>query len=86
MDKKSSRLTNRFTIALSVLFMLGFYKHVKSQNPSNQGIILNEYSASNGGTPLDSYGNASDWVELTTTQSQSVSLAGYYLSNDRLNI
>jgi len=86
MNRKSNMVTNRFSIAISLLFALVFFNQVKSQGVSNQGIILNEYSASNGGTPLDSYGSASDWVEITTTQSPSVTLAGYFLSNDKFNL
>ncbi len=78
--------TKQLSITLIVLFVVLFFTQTKAQFASNQGIILNEYSASNAGAPLDSYGAASDWVELTTTQSSNVSLAGYYLSNDRYNL
>lgn len=53
---------------------------------SEIGIVLNEYSASNVGTPTDNYGEQSDWVELYNNFSTQVSLNGYYLSNDRNNL
>lgn len=88
MNKKSNMFAKKLSVALCALFMLVFFNQVKSQGNSNQGIILNEYCASNGGgmAIADSYGKTSDWVELTTTQNPSVSLAGYYLSNDKNNL
>ena len=53
---------------------------------SNVAILLNEYSASNIGTPVDNYGVQSDWVELYNAHTNSVNLSGYWLSNDRFNL
>ncbi|MBX3165541.1 MAG: CotH kinase family protein [Bacteroidetes bacterium] len=53
---------------------------------SEIGIVLNEYSASNVGTPTDNYGEQSDWVELYNNFSTQVNFNGYYLSNDRSNL
>jgi gliding motility-associated-like protein len=52
---------------------------------SQIAIVLNEYSASNITGPTDNYGQHSDWVEIRNAHTSSVSLGGYYLSNDRFN-
>ncbi len=45
-------------------------------------IYISEYSASNITGPTDNYGEHSDWIEIQSTHSGSVSLANHYLSND----
>lgn len=74
-----------FCLFLSLLFVLNFANNLNAQQ-SNVAIILNEYSASNISTPVDNYGVQSDWVEIYNAHTNSVSLAGYYLSNDRFNL
>jgi gliding motility-associated-like protein len=49
-------------------------------------IVLNEYSAANVTGPTDDYGQHSDWVEIRNAHTSSVSISGYYLSNDRFNL
>lgn len=66
------------------LFFAGFFNYAKAQ--SQVDILLNEYSASNIGGPNDAFGAPSDWVELRNAHTSSVSLASYYLSNDRNNL
>ncbi len=92
MINKKSMFTKKLSLALVALFAVVFIKPIKSQIVSklqadpNQAIVLNEYSASNSGAQIDSYGNASDWVEIANFWTSPVSLSGYYLSNDRNNL
>lgn len=68
-----------------VLIVLGFLAHLKAQE-SNVAILLNEYCATNIQGPADNYGQLSDWVEIRNAHTSSVTLNGYYLSNDRNNL
>ncbi|MBS1651451.1 MAG: gliding motility-associated C-terminal domain-containing protein [Bacteroidetes bacterium] len=76
-------LKRKFSIFI-VLLCLSAPIYMHSQL-GGVGIVLNEYCASNSGTNLDNYGIASDWLEIYNAQSYSVSLNGYWLSNDRNN-
>jgi gliding motility-associated-like protein len=49
-------------------------------------ILLNEYSATNVTGPTDYFGLHSDWLEMLNVHTSSVSLQGYWLSNDRFNL
>lgn len=49
-------------------------------------IVINEIMPSNHETIFDEDGNASDWIELYNSGSESVNLAGFYLSDDSLEI
>ncbi len=77
-------VTKKLSLVVAIIFILFFSVKIKSQ--SCVGIVLNEYSASNAGVPLDAYGAKSDWVEIYNAFSNSVTLSGYYLSNDRNNL
>ena len=72
-------------LTLAFILVLGFQSALKSQQ-SNVAILLNEYSASNVGGPADAFGSQSDWVEIKSIHTASVSLGSYYLSNDRNNL
>ena len=66
-----------------ILIGAGVLKAQVAQQP----IVLNEYGVSN--VPpgsADIRGNLSDWVEIYNNHTFSVSLTGYYLSNDRNNL
>lgn len=63
-------------------FCLVFHGTGKCQNID---IFISEYSTANINGPTDNYGEHSDWVEIRSTFSSSVSLAGYYLSDDPNN-
>lgn len=71
-------------LLLAFVLVLGLQNTFRSQ--SNIAILLNEYSASNVGGPADVFGSPSDWVELKSIHTTSVSLGSYYLSNDRNNL
>jgi len=45
-------------------------------------LCINEFMADNASSWLDDQGVASDWVELHNPTAESVSLYGYFLSND----
>ena len=45
-------------------------------------LCINEFMADNNSSWLDDQGVASDWVELHNPTSESVSLFGFFLSND----
>lgn len=49
-----------------------------------QALVINEFMALNDGAFLDEAGEDNDWIELYNPTSETISLAGLYLS-DRLN-
>jgi len=77
-------MKGKLLLILTPLLILFASQTLRAQ--SEIGIVLNEYSASNVGTPTDNYGEQSDWVELYNNFSTQVSFNGYYLSNDRSNL
>ena len=46
------------------------------------GLMLNEFVASNSSGVADESGAFPDWIEIHNTSSESVSLAGWFLSDD----
>ncbi|MGE0566806.1 MAG: gliding motility-associated C-terminal domain-containing protein [Bacteroidia bacterium] len=73
--------------AYALLFFVNFLliNHLNSQ--SAVAIALNEYQVTNTtNSNLDNYFQPSDWVELYNNHTATVSLAGYYLSNERTNL
>lgn len=50
------------------------------------GIYINEIMASNDATIADNTGDYTDWVELYNSNSSSVDLANYYLSDSPTNL
>jgi gliding motility-associated-like protein len=81
-------LTRKLFLVLGLLIVISITSTIKGQ--SQIAIVLNEYSASNvnsmTGSASDVYGQSGDWVELYNAHTGSVSLASYYLSNDRNNL
>lgn len=59
-----------------------FIYRVNLAASANRSIAINELMASNDSTVSDEQGEFDDWVELYNTTAQSISLAGYYLSDD----
>jgi gliding motility-associated-like protein len=54
--------------------------------PANSQIVINEYTAANTtGSDVDNFGQFEDWVELYNAGSSTVSLAGYYMSDNGNN-
>ncbi|MBL7912919.1 MAG: gliding motility-associated C-terminal domain-containing protein [Bacteroidia bacterium] len=80
-------LKRKLILVFSLLLLLNGLNRLKAQVvTSSVGIVLNEYSATNFSGVIDNFGNQSDWVELKNVFSASVTLAGYWLSNDRYNL
>ena len=63
-------------ISLIILFFCCF-------NKSQAQLVINEYSCSNISTLQDNFNNYEDWIELYNKGNAAVSLAGYYLSDDK---
>ena len=78
-------ITKKLFLVLSIFFVLNLPQFSHAQS-SNVAIVLNEYATTNISGPADNFGNLSDWVELYNAHTTSVSLNGYYLSNDRFNL
>ncbi len=78
-------IKRKLLLVFVILFVLSGIQTIKAQTP-NIAIALNEYCVSNTTGPADNYGQLSDWVEIYNAHTSSVSLAGYYLSNDRFNL
>jgi len=49
---------------------------------SAEGIVINEFMASNGAVIADNYGEYEDWIELYNPTGSTLSLEGFYLSDD----
>ncbi|MDO9001613.1 MAG: gliding motility-associated C-terminal domain-containing protein [Bacteroidota bacterium] len=77
-------LKRKLFLVFGLLLVLSSLTTLKAQ--SNVAIVLNEYSASNFSGVIDNYGNQSDWVEIYNAHTSSVTLNGYWLSNDRNNL
>ncbi|MCC7303342.1 MAG: CotH kinase family protein [Bacteroidia bacterium] len=70
----------RIISLLSLLLLLSIPDSVWCQQ-----LMINEYSASNVSQTTDNFGDNSDWVEIYNPGSSSVSLVGYYLSDNANN-
>lgn len=80
-------LKRKLILVFSLLLLLNGLNRLKGQVvTSSVAIVLNEYSATNYSGVIDNFGNQSDWVELRNVHTASVTLAGYWLSNDRFNL
>ncbi|MFK7936727.1 MAG: lamin tail domain-containing protein, partial [Saprospiraceae bacterium] len=51
-------------------------------NPTVGDLVINEFMASNDATEADQDGEFDDWIELYNNGTESIDLAGYYLSDD----
>lgn len=49
-------------------------------------IVINEYSCSNIGGPVDGFGENEDWVEFYNTTGAAIDLTGYFLSDKSSNL
>jgi len=54
--------------------------------PAVGSVLINEVLAANSLTNLDPNGQAEDWIELINTTNAPIDLAGFYLSDDALNL
>ncbi len=77
----------RFKGVYIFLFLLSTFFTKLTYSQSGVAICLNEYQVTNtSNSNLDNYFKPSDWIELYNNFTASVSLSGYYLSNDRFNL
>lgn len=51
-----------------------------------EGVVINEFMASNDSTAMDPAGDYDDWIELFNTTDDTVSLSGFFLSDKEDNI
>lgn len=56
-----------------------FFTYIHSQ------VVVNEYSASNLHSYVDSYGKTEDWIELYNTSDKTVNIGGWFLSDKEDN-
>jgi hypothetical protein len=68
------------------VFAGGSWMLVLDTNPSVTGVILNEFMAANSTGLRDEDGDTSDWIELRNTNSVTVDLAGWFLTDDAGNL
>ena len=54
--------------------------------PAVGSVLINEVLASNDSLNFDANGEDEDWIELINTTNNPVDLAGFYLSDDPLNL
>ncbi|MBN8249918.1 MAG: CotH kinase family protein, partial [Verrucomicrobia bacterium] len=60
----------------------GSWSFTVDRNAPGPGVYLNEFMADNDRTLRDEDGDKSDWIELLNTDERSVSLTGWWLSDD----
>lgn len=79
-------MTRKLLLFFGSLFILNGFEPLFAQSPTYP-IILNEYCVTNvpSGYP-DEKGILNDYVEIYNNHTASVSLTGFYLSNDRFNL
>jgi gliding motility-associated-like protein len=79
-------ITRKLLLVFCFLFIFNGIKNLKAQNTPHP-IILNEYCVSNVPNGYaDERGVLNDYVELYCAHTASISLSGFYLSNDRNNL
>jgi gliding motility-associated-like protein len=80
-------IIRKLSLVFGILFVFTFGNRLRAQT-NCIAIAINEYCASNipANGYADAYGEFTDWVELKCNFTSNVSLAGYYLSNDRNNL
>lgn len=54
--------------------------------PAVGSLLINEVLASNDALLFDLHGEDDDWIELVNTTNTTIDLAGFYLSDDPLNL
>ncbi len=80
-------LKSKLILVFGLLLVLAGFRPLKAQIvTSSVAIALNEYSATNFSGVVDAFGAQSDWVELHNVHTGTVTLQGYWLSNDRNNL
>jgi len=70
---------------LTNAFLLGVIKGQTNSDNQVSGVIINEFMADNGITVSGPDGNSPDWIELYNSGTETVDLAGMYLTDDLLD-
>ncbi|HKR05718.1 MAG TPA: CotH kinase family protein [Bacteroidia bacterium] len=70
------------TIRCTPIFILFFSLSLSSLKAQ---VVINEFSCSNLSQYIDNHSDYNDWIELYNAGTSSVSLTGYYLSDDSLD-
>ena len=78
-------IKSKFCLLFIGLLFFSSFNKTKAQASPSVAIALNEYCVGNFSI-ADNYGYNSDWLEIFNAHTASVSLSGYYLSNDKLNL
>ena len=60
--------------------------NVKMDEIISGDLVINEIMASNDNIATDEYGEFDDWIEIYNKGQESISLSGYYLSDDISNL
>ena len=74
-----------WTMTSTKLFLL-LILNVIVCNSSKAQIIINEISNKNSGQIADEDNELDDWIELYNPSAEAINMAGYYLSDDSLNL
>jgi len=72
-------MMKRILLLVSFVFFTGLAEKLEAQ------VMLNEFSCSNLSQFTDNFSNYEDWIELYNAGASTVSLSGYYLSDDTAN-
>ena len=51
-----------------------------------ESVVISEFMADNQDTLQDSFGDASDWLEVFNAGDAAINLAGWHLTDDPLNL
>lgn len=72
-------------IIFIILFLIIIYTPIINKFRNEGKLIISEVLASNKNTIFDSYGNASDYIEIYNGYDYDINLEGFYLSDDNFN-
>ena len=61
------------------------YKIGAMSPTSEDGVVINEFMASNDNSVTDQDGEYDDWIELYNNSTEGIDLSGYYLTDDGTN-
>lgn len=77
------RITAKDVNQLQMSFPRGAWIAIKAPPAETPHVVINEFLAKNNSTNRDSAGQFEDWIELFNPTNQTVSLTGYYLTDDK---
>ncbi len=63
-----------------------YYYFILPSNAAQQGVVINEIMASNGGVAVDEVGESDDWIELYNPTAEAIDLTGFYLTDNQWNL